>query len=157
MEGLTKKERQEQGECGGVIGIVFIAGAVFPVGYQHQPLPFAVIEVDTLVSMGGASYCAQPELLLFNDIPEEEKAKWLAELRPQPAQGWDDVVSYTGWKDVPSTYLICEEDKLLPATLQEKLAMLANSKIERCNGGHLAQLSQPQKVMEVIKTALASI
>ena len=109
------------------------------------------------MDQGGASYCAQPELLLFNDIPEEVKAKWLAELRPQPAQGWDGVVSYTGWKDVPSTYLICEGDKLLPATLQEQLAMLANSKIERCSGGHLAQLSQPQKVMEVIKMALASI
>lgn len=43
MEGLSKKMRD--GEKGGVIGIVFLSGAVFPEGYEHQPLPFAVIDV----------------------------------------------------------------------------------------------------------------
>jgi len=42
MQGLDKKTRGEQP---GVIGIVFLAAAVFPEGYQHQPLPFAVVEV----------------------------------------------------------------------------------------------------------------
>lgn len=64
MEGLAKKERQERGERGGVIGIVFIAGAVFPVGHQHHPLPFAVIEVDTLV------FLVISRLLIFVRIRE---------------------------------------------------------------------------------------
>lgn len=46
MQGLDKNQRAEQRENGRVIGIVFIAGAVFPVGHAHQPLPFAVVEVD---------------------------------------------------------------------------------------------------------------
>ncbi|KAJ5594596.1 uncharacterized protein N7459_000804 [Penicillium hispanicum] len=153
MEALSKKERASHGERGGVIGIVFLSAAVFPEGYQHQPLPFAVVER----SKGGASYCAQPEILLFNDIPDEERSKWLTALKPQPSQGWDDVVAYTGWKHVPSVYLICEEDKALPVPLQEQLAALANSKIERCNAGHLPHLSQPKRVLEVIKTAILSM
>lgn len=51
MEGLSKSQRQKQGYSGGVIGIIFIAGAVFPVGHQHQPLPFAVVEVSKLVHL----------------------------------------------------------------------------------------------------------
>lgn len=51
MEGLSKSQRQKQCYSGGVIGIVFIAGAVFPVGHQHQPLPFAVVEVSKLVHL----------------------------------------------------------------------------------------------------------
>ena len=102
----------------------------------------------------GALYCSQPDTLLFNDIPEDEKAKWLSTLKPQPGQGWDDVVSYTGWKDVPSTYLICEEDRALPVQLQEQLAGLASSKIERCSSGHVPQVSEPRRVMEVIKSAI---
>ncbi|KAJ5619236.1 hypothetical protein N7510_003220 [Penicillium lagena] len=142
MQGLSKKQRKESGQKGGVVGIVFLSGAVFPEGYEHQPLPFAVVE---------------PDVLLFNDIPEQEKAKWLAELRPQPASGWDGKVTYTGWKDVPSVYLICEGDKALPVPLQEQLAALANSKIQRCSAGHVPQLSQPEKVMEVIKAAILSM
>ena len=42
MQGLDKKSRGDQP---GVVGIVFLAGAVFPEGYEHQPLPFAVVEV----------------------------------------------------------------------------------------------------------------
>ncbi|KAJ5703611.1 hypothetical protein N7493_011536 [Penicillium malachiteum] len=147
MQGLDKKSR---GEEPGVVGIVFLAGAVFPEGYEHQPLPFAVVE-------GGASHCAQPEVLLFGDLQEDEKAQWLAALKPQPAQGWDDTVRYTGWKDVPSTYLICEGDNALPVPLQEQLASLAGSTIERCSAGHLPMLSQPGAVVDVIKSFLARV
>ncbi|PYH91652.1 alpha/beta-hydrolase [Aspergillus ellipticus CBS 707.79] len=129
-----------------VVKIVFVAGAVFPEGYEHQPLPFAVVE-------GGASYCAQPEVLLFDDVAEPEKAMWLAEMKPQPAQGWDGTVTYAGWKQVPSVYLITEGDKALPVPLQEQLAGLAGSHIERCSAGHMPQLSQPGRVVEVIKAA----
>lgn len=45
MQGLDKRTR---GEKPGVVGIVFLAAAVFPEGYQHQPLPFAVVEVRVL-------------------------------------------------------------------------------------------------------------
>lgn len=108
------------------------------------------------VLQGGASHCAQPETLLFSDLPDNEKSKWLAALRPQPAHGWDDKITYTGWKDVPSVYLICESDKLLPTAVQEQLADLAGSKVERCSAGHVPQLSQPERVVEVIKAASVS-
>ncbi|KAJ6090288.1 hypothetical protein N7486_009103 [Penicillium sp. IBT 16267x] len=144
MKGLDKSTRREQP---GVVGIVFLAGAVFPEGYQHQPLPFAVVE-------GGSSHCAQPEILLLGDVPVNEQAGWLAAFEPQPAEGWDDTVSYTGWKDVPSVYLICEGDNALPVSLQEQLAALAGSEIERCSAGHLPMLSQPDVVAKVVKRAL---
>lgn len=44
MQGLDKSSRGNQP---GVVSIVFLAGAIFPEGYQHQPLPFAVVEVCT--------------------------------------------------------------------------------------------------------------
>lgn len=47
MEGLSKKKGE--GEKGGVIGIVFLSGAVFPEGYEHQPLPFAVVDVSSFI------------------------------------------------------------------------------------------------------------
>ncbi|KAH8695237.1 Alpha/beta hydrolase fold-1 [Talaromyces proteolyticus] len=144
MQGLHKTGSSS---APGVIGIVFLAGAIFPLGHEHQPLPFAVVD-------GGASHCAQPEKLLFGDLPAAEKSAWLAKLQPQPAQGWDGRVEYTGWKDVPSVYLVCEGDELLPMPLQEQLAGLAGSKVERCSAGHVPQVSQPERVVEVVKGAV---
>ena len=45
IEGLTAKARTAQGLKGGVVGIVFLTAAIFPVGYKHQPLPFAEFKV----------------------------------------------------------------------------------------------------------------
>ncbi|KAJ5097406.1 hypothetical protein N7456_008127 [Penicillium angulare] len=149
MQGLSKKELEAQGQKGGVTGIVFIAGAVFPEGYHHQPLPFARVE-------GNASYLVEPEVNFFSDFTDEEREKWIKVLEPQPAHGWDDVISYTGWKVVPSFYVICEKDQILPVPLQEQLAALAGSKIERVDGGHLAHLTQTEKVAGVIKNAVES-
>ena len=45
MEGLSLKARQEKELPGGVSKIVFVAGAVFPEGYKHTPLPFFTYDV----------------------------------------------------------------------------------------------------------------
>ncbi|KAJ5702713.1 hypothetical protein N7488_010261 [Penicillium malachiteum] len=150
MEGLSKKDLVAQGSKGGVIGILFIAGAVFPVGHHHAPLPFGRYE-------GGAMYCADPPAMLFNDFTEEEMNKWLPGVSTQPAEGWDSVISYTGWEDVPSVYLICEKDGIVPVPVQEQLAALSKSRIERCSAGHMAQLSQPERVIEVIRSTIDSL
>ena len=45
IEGLTVKARSNKGLKGGIVQIVFLSGAVFPEGFKHGPLPFAVVEV----------------------------------------------------------------------------------------------------------------
>lgn len=49
-EGLDMKTRQKTGLKGGVSKIVFIAGAVFPKGFKHVPLPFFVCDVNSTSS-----------------------------------------------------------------------------------------------------------
>lgn len=100
-------------------------------------------------------YCENPEELLLNDVPEPEKTKWLAIFDPQPADGWNGRVPYAGWKEVPSVYLVCEGDYAITPELQEELAGLTGSQIERCSAGHMPQLSQPSRVVEVIRAAAA--
>lgn len=100
-------------------------------------------------------HCAIPEKLLFNDPSEEDVTACSKALKPQPAAGWDNTITYTGWKDVPSVYLVCEGDQALPPSLQEQLAALVGSKAEKCSAGHMFMLSQPEKVAEVIQNAAA--
>ena len=46
IEGLGSKARGEA--KGGVIKLVFLAGAVFPEGFHHDPLPFYTIDVSLI-------------------------------------------------------------------------------------------------------------
>ena len=98
--------------------------------------------------------CLDPEKTLFGDLPPEEAAKWAKILQVQPAEGWDDVVTYGAWKIVPSVYLVCEGDACLPPTMQLQMAERAGSSVEKCAAGHMPMISVPEKVVEVVVAAV---
>ncbi|KAL4864386.1 hypothetical protein BDV12DRAFT_188962 [Aspergillus spectabilis] len=143
IQGLSETELLgEQGKPGGgVLGTVLLAGAIYPT--EHRIPLFAVVE-------GGALHCSEPGRLLFGDLPAEQKEKWLAVIQAAACAGVGRI-AYAGWKVVPSVYLICEGDNALPVALQERLAGLAGSRVERCAAGHIPQISMPERVVDVIE------
>ncbi|KAL8644577.1 MAG: hypothetical protein Q9210_007185 [Variospora velana] len=147
IEGLSRKERMAAGQGGGVVKIVFLAGAVWDEGFQHGPLPFFDYQ-------GPSMYCATPLSLLFNDLPPSLAAHWALRLQSQPSSGWDGVVDYAGWKNVPSIYLLCERDALLSVDMQAEMAARAGSEVVRCEAGHCAMLGMPGVVVEVVEGAV---
>lgn len=70
----------------------------------------------------------------------------------QPSRGWDGTVEYCGWREVPSVYVICEEDRMVPPSFQQQLSSLAGcEEIFRLKGaGHMAQLSRTSEVAEIV-------
>ena len=99
-------------------------------------------------------FCADARNGLFNDLGDVEAEKWISVLQCQPAEGWGGTTTYCGWREVPSTYLICEGDQLLPTERQEQFAQLAGAKIEKCSAGHMCILSAKEKVVSVIREAV---
>ncbi|KAL5350920.1 hypothetical protein ACLOAV_004493 [Pseudogymnoascus australis] len=146
MKGLSVKEREEAGFKGGVIGIVFLAAGLASVGSQHVKRPF----MDSINAPEGGMVCVNPRELLFNDFSDEDAEKWIKHMKTQPAEGWNGITQYCGWEDLPSTYLVCERDALLPPAVQVQIAQMAGSKIEKCKAGHMVMLSMPERVVEVI-------
>jgi len=149
IEGLSKKSIKEKEKVGGVVGIVFLSAGIVDVGYQHVTMPFMEFDREK-----GIMTCVSPSTTLFDDLPPALQAQWLPVLQHQPSFGWDSVTEYVGWKEVSSTYLICETDKCLPKEVQEHMAALAGSKVERCGAGHMVMLGMPERVVEVILGAL---
>lgn len=80
---------------------------------------------------------------------EKSTARWLKELKCQPATGWGQTTDYAGYKDAPSVYLVCERDMAVPLEWQESLVELAGCRVVRCQSGHMPMLSMPEKVVEV--------
>ncbi|KAL8702624.1 MAG: hypothetical protein Q9201_004202 [Fulgogasparrea decipioides] len=149
IEGLDLKERAAMGKKGGVKKIVFLAGAVWPEGFKHGPLPFFDYQ-------GNEMWCQDPAALLFNDLDPSTASSWVSRLRCQPSAGWDDVVDYIGWKNVPSVYLLCERDAVLNPEMQKQMAEMAGSRVERCSAGHCCMIGQPDRVVEVVRAAAAA-
>lgn len=75
----------------------------------------------------------------------------------QPATGWANVVEHAGWQDVPSVYVICENDKIMSVGLQERVSAMAGCEIERCSSGHMVTLTMPEKVVEVVRKAAGEV
>ncbi len=80
---------------------------------------------------------------------DDDKSRWLSELRCQPATGWGQITEYAGFEEAPSVYLICERDQAVSLEWQERLVELAGCRVVRCQSGHMPMLTVPEKVVEV--------
>ncbi|KAI1327028.1 alpha/beta-hydrolase [Xylariaceae sp. FL0255] len=145
MQGLGAPERVAAGKRGGVARILFLAAGVAPLGSDQFGGPFIIDQDD------GTCVCRDSISVLFHDLPASEAEKWQSKLDSQPTvDNWKSPITYCGWRHVPSAYVICEGDRLLPAELQEKMAGFAGSDIVRLDAGHMAHLSKTQELADVI-------
>ncbi|KAJ6151663.1 hypothetical protein N7470_007260 [Penicillium chermesinum] len=163
MKGLSVEARKLSGKAGGVRAIVFLAAGVLLEGAEQESWPFMEVNFAAMDDVGvtkltcqvsnGTQTCRNPMDLLFHDFPSMETHKWLELIQHQPVN-WGTTLNYCGWREVPSTYIICEADRLLPMELQEQMASLASSrKVRLPNAGHMAQLSHVHEVAVAVREA----
>ncbi|MGW0087283.1 alpha/beta hydrolase [Streptomyces sp. NPDC003393] len=80
---------------------------------------------------------------LFHDVPDEVAAKATAELVQQALLPFTNEVTRAAWQAIPSTYVICEDDRCFPVPVQESMALQA-TEIRRWPGGHCPYLADPK-------------
>ena len=68
-----------------------------------------------------------------------------------------DVASGVAWKTKPSWYVVASEDKTINPELEKRMAQRANAKTTILKTGHVAMLSKPNEVLEVILDAAKSV
>lgn len=70
------------------------------------------------------------------------------------AVSFGDELTYAGYKDVPVSYLFCENDKCVPPEVQQKgietIEEASGEKVDvtRINSDHCPMISAPDKVVE---------
>ncbi|ORY58904.1 Alpha/beta hydrolase fold-1 [Pseudomassariella vexata] len=151
VEGLGFAERQAKGEKGGVILFVYLAAFVTPMGGSikqmlgGQFLPWMNFQGDT-----GYVHADDPKQIFYHDVEGEQLEQALSTLKHQSAPVFTDVVSYEPWHKIECLYMICEEDKALPAFIQEGMAksLGESSQTVRIKASHSPFLSQPDAVVD---------
>jgi pimeloyl-ACP methyl ester carboxylesterase len=110
-----------------------------------EPAPF--LDVDPAAGTFGV----RPELLtdtFLQDCPEVA-GDALARLARQSLSVLGQPVQTTAWQDVPSTYLVCAQDRGTPAAAQREFARRAGTVVE-LDAGHHAFLSRPREVADLV-------
>jgi pimeloyl-ACP methyl ester carboxylesterase len=110
------------------------------------PAPFLDVDVDA------GTFGVRPELLVdtfLHDCDPDVQAQAPDHLARQSVQVLGQPVGAAAWQQVPSTYLVCAQDRGTPARLQREFARTAGGVVE-LDAGHHPFLSQPEAVRDLL-------
>ncbi len=132
--------------------LLLIAGYLPQIGQSlsdfgdGKPAPFLDVDPDA------GTFGVRPDFLtdtFLQDCDHEVRAQAADHLARQSVQVTGQPVRSAAWQHVPSTYLVCAQDRGTPPRLQREFARRAGSVVE-VDAGHHPFLSQPAAVRDLL-------
>jgi hypothetical protein len=100
----------------------------------------------------------------FSDLPFEEALKHAREMsNVHSTPSFLENTTYAGYNDVNVHYILCEEDKIIPAEAQSAMIdMIKESSgrdvaIHRINSGHCPNITRTDEIAVMIKGILENM
>ena len=91
------------------------------------------------------------------DLPEREKKLVLATQGVPKPDLFEAKVGGTAWRSKPSWYIVGKNDRTVHPDLERFFAKRMNATTYELDSSHVPMLSQPERVIEVIRTAAKAI
>ncbi|MFD7875867.1 alpha/beta fold hydrolase [Streptomyces sp. NPDC059766] len=110
--------------------------------------PAAFLDVDP----DAGTFGVRPELLVdtfLQDCGPDVQAQAADHLARQSVKVTGQRVGAAAWQQLPSTYLVCTQDRGTPPRLQREFARRADSVVE-IDAGHHPFLSQPTAIRDLL-------
>jgi len=149
-------------------GLPVTAGAVGAANVAHivYVTAFLLDEGDTLLGLfgggepdwfvpgdeGATVFPDRPEEIFYNDCPPDVAAAAARRLVPHARKVFSDPLHGTAWREVPTSFVVCERDNAIPAFAQDAMAQRAGT-VHRLDSGHSPFLSRPDEVAELLRAA----
>ena len=95
--------------------------------------------------------------ITFSDLSPAEGAKWTHDMPEHSTVSFHGKLTHAGYKDLPVSYMLCEEDRILPIAYQEALVERLEKEtgrtvdVHRIKAAHCPNASQPAMVVEVVR------
>ena len=140
-----------------VVGLVYIC-ALAPDAdetSQTQQSKFPRTEVFSHIEVVDGRIWLRPEGLKYfcGDLSEQEqKLVWATQGVPKPDL-FEAKVGGTAWKSKPSWYIVGKKDQTVHPDLERFFAKRMGATTYELESSHVPMLSQPDKVLEVIRAA----
>ena len=144
-----------------VAGLVYIA-ALAPDAdetSQTQQSKFPRTDVFSHIEVVDGRIWLRPEGTKYfcGDLPEQEqKLVWATQGVPKPDL-FDAKVGGTAWKSKPSWYIVGKQDRTVHPDLERAMAKRMGATTYELESSHVPMLSQPERVIEVIRAAATAV
>ncbi|KAI5368398.1 hypothetical protein J4E82_010792 [Alternaria postmessia] len=160
LHGLGTIARQRAGLLGGVVKLTYITSFITSEGTSLLDIIGGLPNewVD-----GNVSFQADLVDRLYHDVPRQEAEEMIAALQPHALGALQGKMkSPAAWREIPVAYMVCEEDRALPAGAQDAMiqgvkAAGADVVIERVAASHSPYLSQPDTVVKFLLRAAGEV
>jgi pimeloyl-ACP methyl ester carboxylesterase len=144
-----------------VVGLVYIC-ALAPDAdetSQTQQAKFPKTEVFSHIEVvDGRIWLSREGTKYFcGDLSEQEqKLVWATQGVPRPDL-FDAQVGGTAWKSKPSWYIVGKQDRTVHPDLERAMAKRMGATTYEFDSSHVPMLSQPERVIEVIRAAAKAV
>jgi len=91
------------------------------------------------------------------DVTVDEAFVMAAVQKPLGLAAFSGKEATPAWKTIPSWYLVCTEDQMIPPPAQEILAKRMNATVHHAPSSHCPFISHPQAVADLIALAADSV
>ena len=115
---------------------------------RHELPPWIALD-----EAAGSHLAQDTERSLYGDCPAEVARTAAERLTRQSVAAIATPQTAAAWQELPSTYVICEQDRAVPPPAQEAMASRATT-VERLPSSHSPFLSRPDDVAAIVRRAL---
>ncbi|KAI0534350.1 Alpha/beta hydrolase fold-1 [Xylaria digitata] len=159
IKGLSVQARKKEGKRGGVFRLAYKTVLLTSPGHSSSevlPPPSADEPSRMQMDENGWLHFTDAELsasICFSDLSREEGLHWHGQFALHSAVSFTNTLTYAGYKDVPVSYLLCEDDLVVPAEVQRReidmIETETGSKVDvtSIKAGHCPNVSVPEKVV----------
>jgi pimeloyl-ACP methyl ester carboxylesterase len=99
-----------------------------------------------------------PQVIFAHDVPPEVAAASLAHLREQSDTPFQKPWPLDAWPDVPTRFLLCQDDRFLPAEFQRRVVRERLGIVpDEMPGGHLPALAHPEELVKRLEAFRAEV
>ncbi|XVU21677.1 alpha/beta hydrolase [Actinoplanes sp. CA-054009] len=137
----------------GVDRIIFLAAFMPDAGESMYTL--LGIPAPDEIPAGLFPLPADPRNALYHDVPDAEAEAALKELVGQTHSSFATPVDRAVWHDVPSTYIVADDDHSIPVELQNELAKRAQD-VRHLASSHSPHVSMPAELAKVIDEIISA-
>ena len=146
-----------------VVGLVYIAAFGLAEGEsigallaQGPPTP-ALAHLD--IDQQGFAWLPEDDFVhhFAADVDPVKARVMHAVQQPLAASALQDVMGVPAWTSLPSWFLVADNDQAIPPDAERQFATRMNATTIEVASGHLAMVSHPDDVVQLIQTAATTV
>jgi pimeloyl-ACP methyl ester carboxylesterase len=150
-------------EAPNVVGLVYIAAFGLDEGESLSTLlsggPPTPALAHLFTDFRGFSWLSEDDFVnhFAADVDPTRARVTYAVQQPLAVSAFEDVMRVPAWKSLPSWYLVAQNDEAIPPDAERQFAERMGATTVEVPASHVAMVSHPDEVADLIEKAAASV